>query len=74
MDIVEQEKRFNFAKHKAELIQTAEYQEIRLLQLKKCLELSKSDIEPLILKGMLKLIASTDSWEGEFEKIQSERK
>jgi len=65
--------KFELAKFKASLISGGTYKDIRDLQLKKILELSKSDIEPLELKGMLKLIASTDNWAKEFEDIQKER-
>lgn len=74
MDEIKQKERFDKAKHKADLVHTPEYQEIRGLQIEKCLELSKTDIEPLILKGMLKLIASTDGWSGDFDRVQNERK
>ena len=57
-----------------ELQQLTHYKEIRDLQIKKCLELSKSNIEPLELKGMMKLIATTDDWEKEFENILKDRK
>jgi hypothetical protein len=71
MDITKEE--FELAKLKADLANSIEYKKIRDLQLNKCLELSKSDIEPLELKGMLKLIASTDSWTEQFEKLNKSR-
>jgi len=71
MDITKEE--FDLAKLKADLANSIEYKKIRDLQLNKCLELSKSDIEPLELKGMLKLIASTDSWTEQFEKLNKSR-
>lgn len=74
MDEIKKKERFNTAKHKAELIKSSIYTEISNLQMKKCLELSKTDINPLELKGMLKLIANTNGWVGDFERIQNERK
>lgn len=66
--------KFDTAKYKASLVASSFYKEIRDLQIKKCLELSKSNIEPLELKGMMKLIATTDDWEKEFENILKDRK
>lgn len=66
--------KFDTAKYKASLVESSFYKEIRDLQIKKCLELSKSNIEPLELKGMMKLIATTDDWEKEFENILKDRK
>jgi hypothetical protein len=56
---------------KYELVKSKEYQRIRQLQLE--LILQNRNIEPLELRGMLKLIAKTDEWENEFLKFK-ERK
>ena len=71
MDITKEE--FDLASLKADLVNSMQYKKIRELQLNKCLELAKSEIEPLELKGMLKLIASTDSWTEQFEKLNKQR-
>ena len=51
---------------KFDLVGTPAYQRIRELQLENILRLANTDIEPLIIKGMLKTIADTDKWESEF--------
>lgn len=51
---------------KFDLVGSATYQRIRELQLENILKLANSDIEPLVIKGMLKTIADTDKWESEF--------
>lgn len=66
--------KFDLAALKADLVNSDYYKKIRDLQLKKILELSKTEIEPLEIKGMLKMIAHTDEWGKEFENIQKERK
>ena len=51
---------------KFNLLGSVEYQKIKNYQLENILKLANSDIEPLVLKGMLKNIADTDKWESEF--------
>ena len=51
---------------KFNLVGSVEYQKIKKYQLENILKLANSDIEPLVLKGMLKTIADTDKWENEF--------
>ena len=51
---------------KFNLLGSVEYQKIKNYQLENILKLANSDIEPLVLKGMLKTIADTDKWESEF--------
>ena len=53
---------------KFELVGSPIYKRIRELQLENILKLANSDIEPLVLKGMLKTIADTDKWDSEFKK------
>lgn len=53
---------------KFDLVGSPAYKRIRELQLENILRLANSDIEPLVLKGMLKTIADTDKWETEFKK------
>lgn len=51
---------------KFDLVGSTAYKRIKELQLENILKLANSDIEPLVLKGMLKTIADTDKWETEF--------
>ena len=51
---------------KFNLVGSDEYQKIKKYQLENILKLANSDIEPLVLKGMLKTISDTDKWENEF--------
>ena len=53
---------------KFDLVCSPAYKRIKELQLENILKLANSDIEPLVLKGMLKTIADTDKWETEFKK------
>lgn len=39
---------------------------IKSYQLENIVKLANSDINPLILQGMLKLIADTDKWKSDF--------
>lgn len=55
-------------KEKAELVSGNDYQKIRNYQIDKVIALSTSNIEPLELKGMLKLISYTDNFKQEYEK------
>lgn len=55
-------------KEKAELVFGSDYQKIKNYQIEKIITLSTSSIEPLELKGMLKLIAYTDNFKQEYEK------
>lgn len=66
--------KFDKAALKADLANSRYYKDIRSFQLEKILELSMSEISPLELKGMLKLIAHTDGWKEDFERIQKDRK
>lgn len=58
----------NLLVEKFNLVDSAAYKRIKEFQLENILKLANSDIEPLILKGMLKNIADTDKWETEFMK------
>lgn len=59
---------------KFDLVGSPAYKRIRELQLENILKLANSDIEPLVLKGMLKTIADTDKWETEFHTEQRKLK
>lgn len=55
-------------KEKAELVSGSDYQKIKNYQIDKIIALATSNIEPLELKGMLKLISYTDNFKQEYEK------
>lgn len=63
---------FERLKLQNKLCSSSDYQTLRDLQLKMILELANSNIEPLELKGMLKLLAKTDNWKIEYEKAERE--
>ncbi len=56
---------------KYDLVMSEEYSKTRSYQLDNIVRLSNTDINPLILQGMLKNIYDTDKWKSDFE---SERK
>lgn len=51
---------------KNNLVNSQEWEQIRELQLNKIVELSTSNIEPLVIVGMLRNIANTDKWAKEY--------
>ena len=51
---------------KYDLITPEDYSMIKSFQLENIVKLANSDINPLILQGMLKLIADTDKWKSDF--------
>ena len=53
-------------KKKYDLITSDDYSMIKSYQLENIVKLANSDINPLILQGMLKLIADTDKWKSDF--------
>ncbi|MEI7474696.1 MAG: hypothetical protein WCK67_07940 [bacterium] len=57
---------------KRNLLISKEYQEIRTYQLNHIVNQANSTIDPLIIKGMLKLIADTDKWEDDFMRAKKE--
>lgn len=59
--------------HKNNLVTSSEYMEIRNFQLQHIVALSDSCIEPIILKGMLKLIHDTDKWSEDFLREKSRK-
>lgn len=62
------ENQLRILKEKAEAVKSAGYQTVKKYQLDKILNLASSNIDPLELKGMLKLIASTNTWINDYEK------
>lgn len=66
------EKKLILLKEKADLVSSSTYQKIRKFQVEKIIDLSTTDIEPLEVKGMLKLIKHTDGWVDEYNKKNKE--
>lgn len=52
---------------KYNLVSSPEYKRIRELQLNSIVEMANKQIDPLIIKGMLKNINDTDNWENDFK-------
>lgn len=52
---------------KYDLVMSGEYAKTRSYQLENIVRLANSDINPLILQGMLKVIADTDKWKADFD-------
>lgn len=52
---------------KYDLVDSDIYSKIKSYQLDNIVKLSNSDINPLILQGMLKLISDTEKWRNEFK-------
>ena len=57
----------NILIEKYDLVMSEEYSKTRSYQLDNIVRLSNTDINPLILQGMLKVIADTDKWKADFE-------
>ena len=51
---------------KYDLVVSDIYSQIKSFQIENIIRLANSDVEPLILKGMLKVLADTDKWETDF--------
>ena len=66
------EKEKELISKKLNLLKSKDYQEVRTLQLNYIVSLGNSSIDPLIIKGMLKLINDTDKWEDEFLRVKKE--
>lgn len=62
------EAEYQICKEKAALVKGETYAKIRMYQLNKIISLAKSSIDPLEIRGMLKLIADSDDWENQFIK------
>lgn len=61
-------------REKFNLVKGDDYKKIRKHQIDKIISLANSDVDPLILKGMLKLIAKTDEWQCDYEKETKKQK
>lgn len=55
---------------KAELIEGNDYKRIRQLQLERIVNLSNTQIDPVIFKGMVKMIYDTDQWKDDYTKAK----
>ena len=62
------EEEYQVLREKATLVKGETYAKIRMYQLNKIISLAKSSIDPLEIRGMLKLIADSDDWENQFIK------
>ncbi len=58
---------------KNNLVTGDDWKRIKTLMLENILALSNTQIEPLILQGMLKTINDTDKWENDFQRELSKR-
>lgn len=58
---------------KNNIINSPIYKRLRDLQLKYILDLSNHSIDPLLIKGMLKLINDTDRWADEYIKTKTKQ-
>lgn len=58
---------------KNNLVTGDDWKRIKTLMLENILALSNTQIEPLILQGMLKTINDTDKWESDFQRELSKR-
>lgn len=68
------EKQYNCMRDKFYLVTSSEYKKIRQEQLEMIIDMAKTEIDPLEIKAMLRLIAKTDRWEEEFEKIDKNKR
>lgn len=58
---------------KRNIIISPTYKRLRDLQLQYILNLSNNSIDPLLVKGMLKLINDTDKWQDEYTREKSKQ-
>ena len=61
-------------KKKAELIESSAYSDLKNFEMETILALANSDIEPLELKGMLKLIRKRDLWVTDYKRALENKK
>ena len=53
---------------KYELVTSSQWLEMREIMLNRILELANTEINPLVIQGMLKVISDTDKWKDEFNR------
>ena len=51
---------------KYELVTSSQWLDMREFMLNRILELANTEINPLVIQGMLKVISDTDKWKDEF--------
>ncbi len=67
------EKEFNTKRDRSDLVKTDVYKSIKSEQLEMIIDLARVNYDEKELRGMIKLIAKTDEWIKDFEKVQSKR-
>lgn len=67
------EQDFNLKRDRFNLVSSDFYKELRKQQLDVIVKLSMADVEPLEIRGMLRLIGKTDEWKADFIKIKDKR-
>lgn len=58
---------------KYELVSDENYKNLRSAQLNHIIELSNTQADPILIKGMLKLIHDTDKWAKDFISIKKRK-
>ena len=53
---------------KHELVTSSQWLDMREFMLNRILELANTEINPLVIQGMLKVISDTDKWKDEFNR------
>ena len=53
---------------KYELVTSSQWLDMREFMLNRILELANTEINPLVIQGMLKVISDTDRWKDEFNR------
>lgn len=53
---------------KYELVTSSQWLDMREYMLNRILELANTEINPLVIQGMLKVISDTDKWKDEFNR------
>lgn len=53
---------------KYELVTSSQWLDMRKFMLNRILELANTEINPLVIQGMLKVISDTDKWKDEFNR------
>lgn len=67
------EQEFNLKRDRFDLISTDIFKKLRKMQLDMIVQLSMGNIEPLEVRGMLRLVGKTDEWRNDFIKIKDKR-
>lgn len=68
------EKQFNILRDRYKLVTSEQYKELRAIELNRIVELAASGIDEKELKGMIRLINYTDSFEAEYIKRMEEKR